>query len=278
MQNKLKSWQSTTGIGKEPFLNVMNVSSRTYLAEMKGYEDLYTPKSLCMHIVKAAIVPANYVVNEFNMHEIQAQNRSDDDSVDEFDWKESIDRNSKLFLPSLQRVVTVATLRKCYEHYALLHLPSRMVDKLTKDVSASILRKCNRYPRFIACQKILRTAFYGNLIFNMACFTYDVGHHIYCEILDQVKKTGVTKTALQRLGHSILFIAKKGIYYTVCLSAGALGHAVGAYFHATHGGQLGAFSFELLGSLVCSIILDDPVPTPPVLPIGSSTVAKQRRH
>lgn len=222
---------------------------------------------MCLFLVKAAIIPMNYVVNEFNAHAIETQNKPDDETVDEFDWEGSVNRNSKLFLPNLQRVVVVAALRKYYEHLSLQYLSVKMTDKLTKDVQRSIVRKCNRFPRLIACQKTLYTAFYGNLVFNLACFTYDVGLHLYCEIMEQLSHIGPSKSVVQRFHNTVLFVSKKGIYYTVCLTSCALGHSVGMYFNVGYGSALGAFAFELMGSVACTMILDgQPAPAPEVPP------------
>ena len=62
-----------------------------------------------------------------------------------------------MFFPTLQRVTTVAVIRKCYEALALEYLPMKYVDKMTKDLTRSIIRKCDRFPRLVACQKILYT-------------------------------------------------------------------------------------------------------------------------
>ena len=267
-QRKLTStnnWQSNSGLSSTLTLtNVHSISGkRQYLQEMKGFDDLYTPKNLCLYLVKAAIIPMNHVVNEFNTHAIEAQNKSDDDYVEDFDWNESINRNAQVFWPNLLRVVTVSVLRKYYEFLALQHLSARMTDKLIKDVAKSTARKLNRFPRFVACQKALYTAFYGNLVFNLSCFTYDVGLHLFHELSEQLSAVRASKPALERIWTNIVFILKKGIYYSVCLGSCAAGHAVGTYFNTTHGGTIGAFTFELLGSVACTMLLDDPVPSAP---------------
>lgn len=230
--------------------------NRQYLAEMKGFDDLYTPKSIVLYGLKAAIIPANYVMSEFNAHMIEAENRSDEDA-DDFDWEESIHRNAKLFVPNLQRVVTVSVLRKCYEYLALLKLPARITDKLTKDITASVARKVQRFPRLLACRKTFHTALRGGLIFNAACFTYDVGLHLFYDMLDFISGQKDSKSALERVGKNIVFVVKKGIFYSVCLSSGAVGYAVGTFMHTSYGGTLGAFIFEMLGAVACSALLDD---------------------
>lgn len=49
--------------------------NRHYLAELKAFVDLYTPKSIVLYGVKAGIIPSNYVMSEFNAHMIEAENR-----------------------------------------------------------------------------------------------------------------------------------------------------------------------------------------------------------
>lgn len=230
--------------------------NRPYLGDLKPFMDVFSPKNIALHFLKAAIIPMNIIVNEFNNHTIQAQNKADDDVFEEFDWDESVKRNGALFLPTLQRVTTVAVIRKCYEALAMEYLPMKYVDKMTKDLTKSILRKCARFPRLVACQKILYTAFWGNLLFNLSCFTYDVAMHLWNEIYDLVRGTGVSKKALKRLANTSLFITKKMIYYAACTGSCAVGHAVGTFFNVQYGGTIGGFIFELVGSTTCVMLLD----------------------
>lgn len=235
-------------------LSNVNSLNRPYLSDLKPFMDVFSPKSIVLHLLKAALIPTNIVVNEFNTHTIQSQNK-DEDEVEEFDWDESVKRNGAMFLPTLQRVTTVAVLRKCYEALALEYLPTKYVDKLTKDLTRSIIRKCQRFPRLEACKKILYTAFWGNLLFNLSCFTYDVGMHLWNEIADLVRGTSASKKAIQRVLNSSVFITKKAIYYAVCTGSCALGHAVGTFFNVQYGGTIGGFVFELAGSTTCVMLL-----------------------
>lgn len=248
-------WQK--GSPSHQLVNVHSLSgNRQYLSEMKGFDDLYTPKNIVLYGLKAAIIPANYVMSEFNAHMIESENRSDEDTED-FDWEESIHRNAKLFIPNLQRVVTVTVLRKCYEYLALLKLPARITDKLTKDIAHSVARKVQRFPRLLACRKTFLTALRGGIIFNLSCFTYDVGLHLFYDALDLFSGQKESKSAVERVGKNIVFVVKKGVFYTVCLGSGAVGYAVGTFMNTSYGGTLGAFLFELLGSVACSMLLDD---------------------
>lgn len=233
--------------------NVHSVN-RPYLRDLKPFMDVFSPKNIALHLLKAALIPMNIMVNEFNTHTIQTQNQ-DEEEYDEFDWDESFKRNGAMFLPTLQRVTTVAVLRKVYEALALEYLPAKYVDKMTKDLTKSIIRKCERYPRLEACQKVMYTAFWGNLLFNVSCFTYDVGMHVFNEIADMVRGTGETKKVINRLVNSSVFIIKKVIYYSACTGFCAVGHAVGTFFNVKYGGTIGGFIFELLGSTACVMIL-----------------------
>jgi len=248
-------WQK--GSVPPQLINVHSLSgNRQYLSEMKGFDDLYTPKNIVLYGLKAAIIPANYVMSEFNAHMIEAENRSDEE-MEDFDFQESVHRNAKLFIPNLQRVVTVSVLRKFYEYLALMKLPARITDKLTKDITASMARKVQRFPRLLACRKIFRTSLRGGAIFNLACFTYDVGLHLFNDALDFLSGQKDSKSAVERVGKNIVFVVKKGIFYTVCLTSGAMGYAVGTFMHTSYGGTLGAFIFEMLGAVFCSALLDD---------------------
>lgn len=227
---------------------------RPYKSDMKPFNDIFTPKNITLTIVKAAIIPLNSIVNDFNFHNIQQQEKEDHE-IKDFDWNASIKLHQKEFLPNLHRVASITLIKKSCEEGALYYLSDKMVDKLTKDVTKSIMRKCSRMNRFAACQKVLHTAFWGNLLFNLSCFIYDVGFQLCTELSDIIYNAKVSKELSKRIVYNIKFIGKKAVYYTVCLGSCAAGHAVGTFFHSQYGGTIGGFAFELVGGLTVSHLL-----------------------
>jgi hypothetical protein len=227
---------------------------RPYKDDLKPFNDIFTPKNLTLTLLKAVLVPITNVANEFNMHTIAAE-RSEEEDVEEFDWNESIDRNQKLILPNLFRVSSITIIKKGLDEYVSHNLSDKLADKLTKDVGKSTLRKCARYNRMEACQKIMYTAFWGNALYNVSCFTFDVMLHISNEVWECVNGAKAAKPVLDRLMNNAKFVVKRAVFYTVCCGCGAVGQAVGTYFSVDYGGTLGAFVFELAGGISCSMLL-----------------------
>jgi hypothetical protein len=227
---------------------------RPYKDDLKPFNDIFTPKNLTLTLLKAVLVPINNVANEFNMHTIAAE-RSEEEDVEEFDWNESIERNRKLILPNLIRVSSITVIKKGLDEYASRNFSDKLADKLTKDVGKSTLRKCARFNRLDACQKIMYTAFWGNALYNVSCFAFDVILRISQEVWDSVNGVRAAKPLFNRMVTNVTFIGKRAVFYTVCCGCGAVGQAVGTYFSVDYGGTLGAFVFELAGGISCSMLL-----------------------
>jgi hypothetical protein len=225
---------------------------RKYLSDLKPFTDVFSFTNVRLQVIKGAIIPMNLIVNEFNMHTIESQDK-DDDEVDEFNWEESFLRNSSQFYPSVFKMMSVSIIKKSYEEIALRNISEKFVDKLTKDVHKSMLRKCAKYTRFVASQQIFFTALWGNLIYNAALFTYDIGARLYGDIDHFVNGSG--KDVAIRLNKSIKFIGKKCLLYAVCMCAHAAGTSLGSYF-TVDGAWIGAFIFEIAVSVPVSHLLN----------------------
>lgn len=228
---------------------------RPYKSDMKPFNDIFTAKNLTMTLLKAAIIPANSLMMEYNQYAIEQQQKDSDDDLEEFDWSNATSRHLQVFWPSLLRVSAVTLIRKLYEEYALMTMSARMVDRLTKDVFKSTMRKCQRYSRWVVSREIVRTAFWSNVLFNVSQFTYDVLLKVYEEVRACLKCGEDARPVLDRMMNLVVFTVKKGVFYAACNSFGALGHGVGTYINVTYGGVLGACTFELLAALACSSLL-----------------------
>lgn len=222
---------------------------RQYKSDLKPFNDIFTMKNLTLTVVKAAIIPMNNIVNEYNIYAIAQSQKEETEDIDEFDWNASIDNNKALFLPNLFRVASITVIKKSLEEYASLHLSDKLADRLTKDVYQSILRKCERFPRLVACPKIFVTAFWGNMLFNLSCIVYDTGMRLYEELNDSVS---ATRPVRERVFALVKFVGKRMIYYSICLTSCAVGQALGSFFNVQNGGMVGGFVFELVGGLVCA--------------------------
>jgi hypothetical protein len=230
--------------------------TRPYGRDKKPFLDVVEPKNVVLTVLKAAIIPLNNMVNEFNLHAIAQNQRGDDEEIDEFEWSESFNRNMPLFWPNLMRVATTQVIKKSLEELAVKHLSVKMVDRLTKDINKSIVRKYHRWSTLVAGRKVYYTAFWGNALYNLSCFLYDAGLRVYGELTNDARKAWPVS---RRIAEICLIILQKAGYYFVANVSGALGYAAGscmtAYIsgsptYAEYGGAAGGLLVEVAGQLV----------------------------
>ncbi|KAJ1428548.1 hypothetical protein B484DRAFT_396746 [Ochromonadaceae sp. CCMP2298] len=232
---------------------------RPYLEDRRPFMDALTAKNLTLSIAKAAIMPLNLIVNDYNTHTIA--NMEKEDEEEEFDWQGSYDKHKVKFVPTACKMVTVSILRKAFEEIADQNFTKKFVDRLTKDLSKSMKRKLARESsRLVVAQKVFWTAMHSNLIFNLSALLYDLSLYFLQPLLPntitlQGQQEGVVSLP-QRVQLSALFVGKKCTFYTVCLTSGALGASVGSVINLPYSGVACSLVFELLASVACSVLLN----------------------
>lgn len=219
---------------------------RPYKSDLKPFNDIFSQKNLALTVLKAAIVPMNNVVNEFNSHVIAQNGKEEDEDVEDFDWNASIKRNAKLFLPMLYRVSAITLIKKALEEAAAKYLSDKVADRLVKDIGQSIIRKCKRFPnRLVACRKIFFTAFWANTLLNASLFLYDTAVRLYEEFTDHVR---ISLPLQRRIKNLTYFIVRKGGTLLIYQTSSAVGYAFGSYFDYTYMGPICGAVFELIAA------------------------------
>lgn len=230
------------------------VGGREYLDDFKPFSDLFTLKSIFMHVVKASLVPANLIVHEYNVHLMDSL-ELDESEREEFDWNKSLLKNFALFIATWKRMMSVSFIRKVLEELSVNYLSLRVADKLSKDLGKSILRKSLKFSRFVACKKIFVTALYSSCLYHCSSFIYDVGFVVTSVVMEkdgEEKKSIVKKFNEKKIVELCL---KKFGYFSVCLISSAGGYAIGSYFHLKYGGSAVSLVTEMIGGVSFSILV-----------------------
>lgn len=237
-----------------PYIVLVSTSKRPYLADLQPFTVVFSLKNFGLQVLKAALIPLNSIVNEYNVYTIKAA-QEDEGDIEEFDWNAAYQRHIPSFLPSLLRNITISVVKRFMEETALRFLPLRVVDRLTKNVGKSALRKFAKYnSKWIACSKLFFTALWGNVTFNATSLLYDIGLRLCNDI--QLVYHDCVDFWHNHARKLVAFIAKKGLYYAVCGVSSAAGYALGSLLNASFGGSIGSMLMEVTAASLCATALD----------------------
>lgn len=125
------------------------------------------------------------------------------------------------FSVNFGRNLTVAAIRSTFERLALMYLPVRITDKLTKDYGRSAVRKYLKLGRLGAVARIGRTTICSQLFPYLALLLMDIGVIMYEH---NVAKEKSKKTAWQEVQHKLKL-------YFYMLMASAAGATVGTIIY-----------------------------------------------
>jgi len=213
---------------------------RQYLDDMKPFSDFFTLKNITLQLSKALLIPANTVTFEYNNFLLEERD-------DDFDWKGCMERNFGSFLSSAKRCLSTSFLKKIFETLIQKYLSPKYCDKLSKDLSKSMLRKIIKFSRFTACKKIFFTALWGNSLFSASCFVFDVAAYM-------TSPRNKSDSTLQCLRRGTVWITRKTGYSALSLVSTSLGFAIGAYFNVSIMAPLCSGFFDIATSIGVSIL------------------------
>mmetsp|Transcript_358 Transcript_358/g.494 ORF Transcript_358/g.494 Transcript_358/m.494 type:complete len:257 (-) Transcript_358:87-857(-) len=230
-------------------------TKRRYLADKKTF---YNYKNLTLQAVKASMVPMLRISNEFNAHLME--NAEDPDAVATFDYSASLKRNLRIFWPALYRCMSTSYIKSILVEISLNFFTLKMVDKLTKDVSASVVRKLARdTSRLMVCSKIFFTAVWGNVLFNVSAFLYDSGLYLVTGSRgDDCSEEEAKKERSRSLVAKVQYLGKKSVFYTVCCFSSGLGTSIGAFVGGSTGAIVGDYALSMVGPVTCAFLLGMP--------------------
>jgi hypothetical protein len=254
---KLSVWPGDLHLSDEVRQTVSRgLGKRPYLEDCKPLMTVFTPKNITTQLLKAALIPANLVMLDYNNHVLECEKNGDD--ID-FDWKTCLEKHFAKFQLEAQKAVSVSVLKKFLEEFAILGLPAKIADKLSKNIDKSLVRKRTKFARLVAGQRIFQTALWSNAMQYGSLCLYDVCYRTGESLVACAKKWRaegmraalVTFPALELL----VFSSKKLLYYALCWGSSSAGYALGSCVHEHFGGLVGSLLFEVATGLSLSMVL-----------------------
>jgi hypothetical protein len=247
-------------------------SPHRYLDDFKPFSSVFTVYNVSMQLAKAALLPTNILLNDFNTYMDQFGSNPDfNDEIPPYDWDTAINKFLNSFVFDGCRFFITSVLRKVFEEYALHNYSMKFSDQLTKDISKSLVRKSIRLgddQRLEVCRRMFFTSFRASsltyvsfLVYDSALITFQHLRVVYKAIFEDKKDLGNALWAFD-LPSLIVKIVKKSVFQLTSLSAQAAGYATGSYFNLKYGGTVGSAVFEILAGLLLSQFIttnDDPV-------------------
>lgn len=232
------------------------VGKRPYLGDCMPLTSVFTIKNLTLQTAKAALIPANLVIAEYNKHVMECEQREED--ID-FDWKSCLERNFVKFQYEAQRMMSVSIIKKFLEEFSINICTPKIADKLTKNIGKSLTRKCSKFGHKLASQKIFFTALWGNIFTYSSLCVYDVSYKIGESIIhfySTWRKKGLD-SALRCVNVKELckFIGKKLVFFSACWFSSSGGFSVGSLCNEKYGGVLGSLIFELVTATAVGTVL-----------------------
>jgi hypothetical protein len=220
--------------------NIREPWKRKYLEDYKNFTVVFHPKNIGIQVGKAGLLTFLQLNSELQKFEEKKQS---DDSNEKFDWESARRRYTTVFVDKSIQFYLTAMIRKCYDFMALVSLPVRLTDKLTKDITGSTARKFSRLPKFELFSQLFRTYFINSSLIYVSSFTYDVLYNISQSIYS--KKYPSTS-------HVIKWIGKKTFVYLISLVAASIGYSFGSYIHPYFGSNALALVLESVCTLSAS--------------------------
>ena len=236
--------------------NYASYPKRPYLSDLRPFSDVYTLKNVSFQLVKAALLPTQLILDDFSKHENEML-ELDEEEQTEFNWNASVTSRMQMFFPLARKFLSVSVIKSCLEQLSLKCFPTKVVDRMTKDLSKSIVRKCGKFSRSIACQKIMYTALWSCIPFNASLLLYEILEHLYHQIRGAVCATDLSacRAITAVASNTTTYAAKKVVYYSVCIGSSAVGFGLGSYANVKYGGGVCSMLFELVAGTGIAIAI-----------------------
>jgi hypothetical protein len=242
----------------------LSVTKRPKLSDYKPITDLFTVKSLFSIFLRAALLPMNVVLDQYNRFLMQQEKKIKAgyiDDYEEFDWNGVLHSNYNKFLSELCRLFSASFIRKVMEELCIDNYSLKIADKLTKDVQKSALRKAIRLSdRYAVCQQIFHTSLWSSALGYGSFFIYDVAYRFFEAIQQSYtvwKKRGFVEACKQwPVVDLTIFGVKKVILTATTWSSSSLGFAIGCYFDVKYGGVVGSVLLDLLSNIAVNFVLN----------------------
>ena len=269
-------------------LSSMNFSmKRPYLSD---YEFIFTPKYFFKQskeiIFLSLTLQGIELMNEYNQHldkQIKAQNQGKRPLPD-FDFTKAAPQFLNKIQTRLIRNLFIFVTRKVYEMLCVASLPHRLVDKLTKDIQKSLVRKLMKFSQAIAAQRIFFTCFHSSILRALSFLTVDCGYAVYQHFYgdqslisggsssseqQRQRKSKTTSAAAVRSSSSsssspsssvtwlsvMTWTGKRALFHSLSILLFSCGYSVGAMVHPKFTPTWFATIFEALGGAILTPLL-----------------------
>ena len=233
-------------------------TKRMYKDDMKPFTNVFSASCISFQIVKATIIPANLVMNDFNNQLTESERRGV--PMPDFDWMKSFNKHFVTWPENFIRHYNCAFIKKVLEEIALHTQTARMVDKLTKDPLKSINRKFLKFGHITACQKIFKTYVWGNALTNLSLFLYDVVYSASRYLYETYKNNQETRLVANRRNYlqpvkAVYYVVNRAGFYSLSLVCAAAGYSAGSCLNYAYGGMLVSLLFQLGSDLGYNLLL-----------------------
>ena len=227
---------------------------RKYLTDFEPFINVFKLKNISLQVLKGGLATVSLGLMEYNMHlernmrlEMNAQD-GETVELEQYNWAGALENSVARFREYSARFYISSVIRKVYEEIAFQFCDIRLMDRLTKDVTKSLMRKADKIAsKLTVCSKVFYTFFYGNLLIYAASATYD-------GILQAVEAIQMKYAVKPK--DILVWIAKKSTLTACNLTFASLGFAIGSFFNIPHGATIGSLAFELFGGAVVTIFIN----------------------
>ena len=220
-------------------------TKRPYLGDYNNFTSVFGPRNLGVQFAKAGLSSLSMMMLEIQKLEIENMKNEIDrpNLVREYDYEAALDKYIPMTIDKLVQFTVTSFIRKVYELIALVYLPAKAADKLTKDVVKSCTRKLQKFTYSKAMSRILWTSLNCNILTYLSLFTFDTGSNAL---------KVVRSKKYESIKYYIDWIGKRIIFYSVCCGASAVGFTLGSNFYPSTGGLIGGLLVEsVVASIAC---------------------------
>jgi hypothetical protein len=260
-----------------PFSAIEFTTKRPYLSD---YELIFRPKYLakqCKEIIFLSVTLQGIeLMNEYTQHmEKQIKAQADGRTLPDFDFAKASPGFVSKTKTRLVRNIFIFVTRKCYEMICVATLPLKLVDRLTKDVQKSLLRKLTKFSQMEAAQRIFFTCFHSSILRALSLLTVDCGYAIYEHFYgDHTTKTngsqpkkqkrskGTTAAVISSSSPSavtclsvMIWTGKRALFHSLSILLFSYGYSVGTMVHTKLTPTWFATIFEALGGAILTPLL-----------------------
>lgn len=197
---------------------------REYCADSRPFAESLSRYNVSLQVGKAALLQTSLALIKYNDYldkTLAAEEKNM--NIEPYNWKAAWLDFYNGFSIKATRFLSISIISSFYQSKAVALLSPKLADRLTKDLSKSVVRKISKYPRFSACTRMIKTSLFSCIPLTLATFTVDILFNINDYIVEGKLKYTVKEMAI--------WFFKKIAFYSLCSGAAAVGYAVGSYVH-----------------------------------------------